>query len=166
MARSEDYALKNNSSTNRILNTEEKVNNNLKNSSDTNKYSKNSTTIERHYNRYLYDRNTVYFDNLIGGFIDGNDFIPIRFGLKHSRNGKATLYVIVDQNTIELNNFEDIKKTKVIASKGLDKSNAPDARLVNIKLSQIFKFVNNKDILRYIPDDFLVKEQKVAIKTT
>lgn len=84
----------------------------------------------------------------------------VRFGLKHNKNGQTTLYVIVDQNTIELNNFEDIKKTKVIASKGLDKSNAPDARLVNINLPQLFNNVNAIGILRYIPDDFLTISQR------
>ena len=37
--------------------------------------------------------------------------VPIRFGLKHSGSGQTRLYVIVDQNRI---NLDKIKKAQVI----------------------------------------------------
>lgn len=53
---------------------------------------------------------TVYFDNLLGAYIDGDNLIPIRFGLKHSRTGTTTLYVIVNQNAVAKNDLNEIKK--------------------------------------------------------
>ena len=61
----------------------------------------NAVGIERHNNRYFYDTNTESFENLIGGYVDKEYIIPVRFGLKHSKQGKTTLYVIIDQEKIE-----------------------------------------------------------------
>ena len=44
------------------------------------------------------------FENMIGGYVDGNYFVPIRFGLKHRTSGNATLYLIVDQQKIDIKN--------------------------------------------------------------
>lgn len=62
----------------------------------------NAIGIESHVNRYLYDMDIVRFDNLVGGYVDGDSFVPVRFGLKHRRNGEAILYVIVDQQKIDI----------------------------------------------------------------
>lgn len=40
----------------------------------------NSIGIESHKNRYLYDDYTVSFENLLGGYLDGDYFAPVRFG--------------------------------------------------------------------------------------
>lgn len=42
--------------------------------------ARNAIGIERHDNRYFFDSDTIYFDNLLGGYIDGNDCVPVRFG--------------------------------------------------------------------------------------
>ena len=42
-------------------------------------------------------------------YVDGNALVPVRFGLKHSKSGKNTLYVVVDQSKI---NVDDLGKTK------------------------------------------------------
>jgi hypothetical protein len=108
--------------------------------------------IESHINRYYFDNTTREFYELVGGYIEGEYFVPVRLGVKAFVDNTYGLYVVVCQ--------DKIKKTKVIASKGLDKSNAPDARLVNINLPQLFNNVNTIDILRYIPDDFLTISQR------
>ena len=123
----------------------------------------NAVVIERHNNRYYYDTNTVYFDNLLGGYIDGRDLVPVRFGLKHSRSGNTALYVVVDQNKISIDNLTVSKKDRgrKDVSPELTESNNLH-RSVNYSISQIFTFVNSKDLLRYIPDDFLNADQKNA----
>ena len=124
----------------------------------------NAIGIERHDNRYYYDTSTVYFENLLGGFVDGVYFVPVRFGLKHSKNGQATLYVVVDQNKIPLKALEQIKKTEVVKTPApLRKETATSAsRSVKYTISQIIPFVKSKDLLRYIPDNMLDNEQKRA----
>ena len=48
------------------------------------------------------DKPTVAIENVIGGYVDGEYFVPVRFGLKHSVTGKVTLYLIVDQQKIDI----------------------------------------------------------------
>ena len=119
-----------------------------------------SVVVERHKNRYYYDNDTEYVDNLIGAYIDGNDLVPVRFGLKHSRTGKTTLYVLIDQNKISLDKLGKIKNDRGLqdASSDLTKSNSLP-RSVDYSIPQILSLVNTKDLLRYIPDDFLNSEQ-------
>ncbi len=122
----------------------------------------NAIGVERHSNRYFYDSNTVYFENLLGGYVDGDCFIPVRFGLKHSTTGKATLYVVVDQNKILLESLDKIKTTEVVNVAGSQKAPQNTSRSVEYKISQIIPFVKSKDLLRYIPDNMLNEEQKTA----
>ena len=68
----------------------------------------------------------MFFENLLGGFVDGENFVPVRFGLKHSANGKATLYVMVDQNSISTKELSIIKKTEVLNAPALQKQ-TPEA---------------------------------------
>ena len=120
-----------------------------------------ATIIERHSNRYYYDTDTVYFDNLLGAYIDGNELVPVRFGLKHSRTGATTLYVIVDQNKISLEKIGKTKKDRGLqdASPSNEESDSLH-RSVIYSISQIVPFVNSKDLLRYFPDEMLSKEQR------
>ena len=37
------------------------------------------------------------FENLIGGYVEGDYFVSVRFGMKHIAAGRVTLYLIVDQ---------------------------------------------------------------------
>lgn len=117
----------------------------------------NAIGVESHSNRYYYDNSTVLFDNLVGGYFEGDFFVPIRFGLKHSKTGDATLYVIVDQNKI------DAKKIKAEVAKtpgAQDVRSEVSRSAFEVNLAQIVPFVNSKDLLRYIPDGMLNDSQK------
>ena len=51
---------------------------------------------------YFYDNTTAYFENLLGGFVDGNNFVPVRFGLKHIEGKKPILCTVkrTSKNTV------------------------------------------------------------------
>lgn len=116
--------------------------------------------IERHHNRYYYDTDTVYFDNLISGYVDNDVFVPIRFGLKHSGSGQTRLYVIVDQNRI---NLDKIKNSTGHQAAAPDNSGASKSSLrATYSIADIIPFVKNKDLLRYLPDEMLDDEQHKA----
>lgn len=117
--------------------------------------------IERHDNRYFFDSDTVYFDNLLGGYIDGNNFVPVRFGLKHSRTGNVVLYVVVDQNKIPLSSLIEMKKTEVVKTPAAN-ADPEVSRSVTYSIAQIIEFVNSRDLLRYIPDEMLTEAQKTT----
>ena len=96
-------------------------------------------------------------------YVDKRDFVPVRFGLKHLRNGQTTLYMIVDQNKIALDDIREIKndqgrqdaRSSIEAADNLH-------RLVNISILQIIRFVNTQDLLRYMPDQMLSEKQHKA----
>ena len=75
-----------------------------------------------------------------------DSFVPIRFGLKYGNDKKTTLYVAVDQEEI---------KTEVIKAAETENPSPTTSNSVTYNISQIVPFVNNKDILRYLPDDML-----------
>ena len=87
---------------------------------------------------------TVYFENLLGGFVDGENFVPVRFGLKHSANSKATLYVMVDQNSISTKELSIIKKTEVLNAPALQKQTPEAPRSVTYSVPQIISLVNRR----------------------
>ena len=123
--------------------------------------AENSIVIERHDNRYFYDTDTVYFDNLLGAYVDGDSLVPVRFGLKHSRTGATTLYVVVDQNKVALENLGETKKDRGLQDASPAKAESDSLRRsVAYSISQIVPFVKSKDLLRYLPDDMLDGEQK------
>lgn len=62
---------------------------------------KGAVAIEGHANRYFYDSDTVSFLNLLGGYVDGDSFVPIRFGVKQSVAGGNYLYVVIDNEAIK-----------------------------------------------------------------
>ena len=119
----------------------------------------NAVGIECHENRYFYDNNTVMFENLLGGYVDGDYFVPVRFGLKHQKSGSATLYLIVDQQKIEMEKVK-AEVTKTPAHTKVRPNASRSA--FHISLPSIIPFVNSKDLLRYIPDDMLNANQKTA----
>ena len=123
--------------------------------------AENSVVIERHNNRYYYDTDTVYFDNLLGAYVDGDSLVPVRFGLKHSRTGTTTLYVVVDQNKVALEKLGKTKKDRGLQDASSTKAESSNLRRsVAYSISQIVSFVNSKDLLRYLPDDMLDSAQK------
>ena len=103
--------------------------------------------IESHTNRYLYDNDTVYFHTLVGGYMDGENFVPIRFGIKQSVSGKNFLYVVIDN--------EAIKKADVTAEPLSDNQSTTPTESANISIAKVLAKVNSPDILKYVPDDFL-----------
>ena len=122
-----------------------------------------ATIIERHHNRYYYDTDTVYFDNLLGAYVDENTIVPVRFGLKHSRTGTTTLYVIVDQNKIPLEKIGKTKNDRGLQDASPTKEESDSLhRSVTYSISQIVPFVNSKDLLRYLPDGMLDEKQRTA----
>jgi len=134
--------------------------------------ARDAVVIERHDNRYYYDTDTVYFDSLLGAYIEGDTLIPIRFGLKYSRTGSTTLYVVVNQNEISRESLTEIKKEDrghSDTSPDLTESESP-LNSVKYSIAQIIPFVNSKDLLRYLPDDFLnegqMKIKKKAVAET
>lgn len=116
----------------------------------------NAVGIETHVNRYFYDNNTTAFSNLISGYIENDYFVPIRFGLKQLTSGQTVLYVVVDQTKIK--KVEVLKLGVPINTSGAQSSRST----YELSISKIFSFVNNKDLLRYMPDDMLNNEQKQA----
>ena len=113
--------------------------------------------IESHANRYFYDTDIVRFDNLVGGYVEGEDFVPVRFGLKHRRNGEVILYVIVDQQKIPVNKT----KAEVVKIAGTQKVQPEISRSAfKMRISDIVPFVNSGDLLRYLPDNMLSEDQK------
>ena len=59
-----------------------------------------AVATEIHANRYFSDRNTRAFVNLIGAYADGEDIVPVQFGLKQDRYGHNTLYILVSDQKI------------------------------------------------------------------
>ena len=125
--------------------------------------AENAVVIERHENRYYHDTDTVYFDNLLSAYIDGGSLIPIRFGLKHSKMGNATLYVVVDQNEVAIKDLS--KKNNDRDRKNATSDFTEDSSFlssVTYSIADIISFVNTKDLLRYLPDQMLTDEQRKA----
>lgn len=96
----------------------------------------NAIGIEAHNNRYFADDHTTQFINLLGGYVDGKNFVPVRFGIKESINGNNTLYIVVCD--------EGIKKDKVINMSRQNKSVAGISRLSNINIAKVIANVKDK----------------------
>ena len=117
----------------------------------------NAVGIESHSNRYFFDTDIVRFDNLVGGYVDGENFVPVRFGLKHRRNGEAILYVIIDQQKVPLNKI----KAEVVEIAGTQSVQPEVSRSAfKVNISDLVQFVNSGDLLRYVPDNMLTESQK------
>ena len=118
---------------------------------------KNAVAIETHANRYFYNDNILRFDNLVGGYVDGDNFIPVRYGLKHCKGEKPVLYIVIDQEKIPLNKI----KAEVLGVPPSHKvTDIFPLSAYTIKITDFVPFVNGKDLLRYIPDDMLNADQK------
>ena len=113
---------------------------------------KNAVGIEVHDNRYYYDTDTVNFLEMLGGFVDNDYFVPVRFGVKVSRTGRNNLYVVISQ--------DKIKKDKVIKPRSRKNIEPNDSRLSDISISKVLENVNSEDIIRYVPDGFLSEAQR------
>ena len=117
----------------------------------------NSVGIESHINRYFYDSSTVRFENLLGGYIDGDLFVPVRFGLKHSTTGDVVLYVVIDQEPVESEKI----KAEVFKIPTAQKVRPKTSRSAfNVSITKLASVVKSKDLLRYLPDDMLGDDQR------
>ena len=114
---------------------------------------KNAVGIEIHDSRYYADTNTAYFANLLGGYVDGKDFVPIRFGVKAQKGGNNSLYVIIDD--------ERIKKSEVImpASHHNSDENTGARSDYKVSIAKLAKKVKSKDVIKYLPDKLLSDNQ-------
>ena len=108
--------------------------------------------VESHTNRYLYDNDTVYFHTLVGGYVDGDSFVPIRFGIKQSVSGKNYLYVVIDN--------EAIKKADVTAEPLSEKQSTTPTESANISIAKVLAKVNSPDIVKYVPNEFLDRTRR------
>ena len=123
--------------------------------------AENSVVIERHNNRYYYDTDTVYFDNLLGAYVDGDSLVPVRFGLKHSRTGTTTLYVVVDQNKVALEKLGETKKDRGLQDASSTKAESDSLRRsVTYSISQIVSFVNSTGGVDYYAVRSVIEERK------
>lgn len=123
---------------------------------------KNAIGIEKHENRYFYDDTTAFCSELLGAYVDGENIVPVRYGLKHMVDGQNVLYIVVDQPGFKID--EQKNKTGVLEAHPGHKDAKHTARPVyKVSIPQIAENVNTKDLLRYLPDDFL-SENQLAIK--
>jgi hypothetical protein len=68
---------------------------------------------------------------------------------------------VVDQNKISLGYLGEIKNDRGRQDASLDLTESNNLhRSVTYSVAQIIPFVNSKDLLRYIPDEMLDKEQR------
>ncbi len=108
--------------------------------------------VEAHDNRYFFDNMTVRYHELLGGYIDGAYFIPVRFGVKELRDGSMGLHVMVSQEKI---------KTGFLGTDYMENSSGqPAPPPVRINVAQIVRNVNTPDLLRYLPDGMLDQRQR------
>lgn len=115
--------------------------------------------VERHENRYYYDTFTTSVSELVGAYVDGEYIVPVRFGLKHLVDGNNTLHVVVGQPSFKIDGKKN--KTGVMEVDDRQSGGHPTSRPVyKISIAQIFANVNTKDLLRYVPDDFLNENQR------
>lgn len=83
----------------------------------------------------------MFFDELLGGFVDGDIFVPVRFGIRHSKSSKPVLYVVVDKEGINTKKIKAEVKNKVSPS---NEEAAVPRSAFKISISQIIHSVNNK----------------------
>ncbi|MBO7667771.1 MAG: hypothetical protein J6T26_04845 [Firmicutes bacterium] len=113
----------------------------------------NAVGIEAHDNRYFADNQTLFFANLLGGYVDGEYFVPVRFGIKAGRDGHNTLYVIISGQKI---NKAEVMETPLPGKPGSDASRSA----LEISIENLARKVKHPDILKYLPDGMLTQEQK------
>lgn len=119
---------------------------------------KNAVGLEAHTNRYYFDVDTEEYRNLIGGFIDGENFVPIRFGIKIGKNNKASTYIVLVSDAI--------KKDKVIGGHSTHPTDVQTGtpNLSEINIAKVLENVNDKYLFEFIPDGILKTDEKIGIK--
>ena len=109
----------------------------------------NAVGLAAYKNRYYIDVANKEFYNLIGGYIDGEDFIPVRFGVKKPIKKDGTIHFAIAMNAI--------KKDKVTSNR-LPQSNVVGMQKphlsTGISLSELLNIVNDKKILEFATSTF------------
>lgn len=131
---------------------------------------KNAVGLKVENNQYFAETNGDKYIHLIGGYIDGDLFIPVRFGLKLQKNHQNLLHVVVDtegidKSIITIGESEEKNKDKVVGKDSQSKETGISSpRLSNISIPLLLKNVNSPILLRYIPDSFVTTEEKMGAK--
>ena len=120
---------------------------------------KNAVGIESHNRNVDGYKTDVTLKNvyvLMSAFEDGDLIVPVKLEVKEFKDKQNTLYVAIS--------LEGIKKTEVSKQGTTENGVAQNSRSVNIIIRDLFSKINPKDInfLKYIPDEFLNKEQIAA----
>ena len=96
--------------------------------------------------------NAVYV--LIGAFNDGKYIVPVKLEIKEFNDKENVLYVAVA--------LEKVKATEVSGQGNTNNGVTQNSRSVaNISLAQLFRKINpnDKEFVKYIPDEFLENKQ-------
>ena len=131
---------------------------------------KNAVGLKVENNQYYAETNGDKYIHLIGGYIDGDLFIPVRFGLKLQKNHQNLLHVVVDtegidKSIITIGESEEKNKDKVVGKDSQsEETGISSPRLSNISIPLLLKNVNSPILLRYIPDSFVTTEEKMGAK--
>ena len=113
--------------------------------------------VEIHNNiNHNYDPTLENVYVLMSAYQDGDELVPIKLEVKKFKDKQNTLYVAVS--------MEKIKMTELYARGNTDNGVTQLTRSVNISIANIFSKINpsDKSFLKYIPDNFLNKEQMKA----
>ena len=81
---------------------------------------------------------------MLGGYVDGDYFVPVRFGAKINKQGGCTLYVLICD--------ERIKKAEVDMAPGRNKSGQSTTHSASeINIARLATLVKHEDIIKYLP---------------
>lgn len=121
----------------------------------------NAIGIEVHKNRYYADAATKQMYELLSGFVEGSNFVPVRIGIKESKAGINSLYVIIDDNKLALSSVEKdkIKRQRSKNRTAEENIGVYDSRSVKISIARIIENVKNKNFVKYFPNNMLSDEQ-------
>ena len=119
----------------------------------------NAVLIEQHTDKYKdttrADRNLERVYVLFGAYQDGASVVPVQMEIKKSSDVGGRLYVTVAMTKIEAD----------VLGSAVDNSQAHSLISASkYRLSEIFRKINpaDKHFLKYVPDNFLTKEQQQA----
>ena len=116
--------------------------------------------IETHENRYEKDGEQIKQTYVLASAFEGvNGIVPVLFEVREFKDGtKNMIHVAV--------NMTEIERDRIVVYNNTSKTtDAPYTLPVsNISISDLFENVNVADgrFLKYVPDDFLTFEQKIA----
>ena len=108
--------------------------------------------IESHDNRYYFDADTIAMHELLGGFVEGDYFTPVLFGVRQSKTAGNRLYVVVCS--------EKIKKTDIVKEPPGINPARTSSPSVTFNLPDIAPFVNDENLIEYFPDGLLNAQQR------